>query len=52
MRKFEKISKEQYEKDLKGKCEYEDISYQLDQQNILQDMTLKVQSNLNLILEK
>lgn len=26
MRKFEKISKEQYEKDLKGKCEYEDIS--------------------------
>ena len=39
MRKFEKISKEQYEKDLKGKCEYEDIS-------------LKVQSNLNLILEK
>lgn len=52
MRKFEKISKEQYEKDLKGKCEYEDISLPIDQQNILQDMTLKVQSNLNLILEK
>lgn len=26
MRKFEKISIEQYNKDLKGKCEYEDIS--------------------------
>ena len=26
MRKFEKISREQYEKDLKDKCEYDDIS--------------------------